>query len=37
MRASGRPGVVPKTLGVLGLLLLALPLNLALTAVALLR
>jgi hypothetical protein len=37
MRASRRPHVVPKTLGVLGLLLLALPLNLALTAVALLR
>jgi hypothetical protein len=37
MRASGRPRVVPKTLGVLGLLLLALPFNLALTAVALLR
>ncbi len=37
MRASGRSSVVPKTLGVLGLLLLALPLNLTLTAVALLR
>jgi hypothetical protein len=37
MPASGRVPVVPKTLGVLGLLLLALPLNLALTAVALLR
>ena len=38
MRASKRPlGAVPKTLGVLGLLLLALPFNLALTAVALLR
>jgi hypothetical protein len=32
-----RVDVVPKTLGVLGLLLLALPFNLALTAVALLR
>jgi hypothetical protein len=38
MPARGRHlRVVPKTLGVLGLLLLALPLNLALTAVALLR
>jgi len=37
MRASERTNVVPKTLGVLGLLLLALPLNLAVTAVALLR
>src|ERR1700759_4918536 len=37
MPASGRPSVGPKTLGVLGLLLLALPFNLALTAVALLR
>jgi hypothetical protein len=38
MPASRRPlPVVPKTLGVLGLLLLALPLNLAVTAAALLR
>jgi hypothetical protein len=38
MPAKGRPaGVVPKTLGVLGLLLLALPFNLALTAAALVR
>src|SRR6201994_2440592 len=37
MRASGRSAVVPTTLGVRGLLLLALPLNLTLTAVALLR
>jgi hypothetical protein len=37
MPARRRLLVVPKTLGVLGLLLLALPLNLALTSVALLR
>jgi hypothetical protein len=37
MHARERPNVVPKTLGVLGLLLLALPFNLALTAAALLR
>jgi hypothetical protein len=35
VRASGRLAVVPKTLGVLGLLLLALPFNLTLTAAAL--